>query len=165
MSEITEKELKPCYQKFSHLGHGHTINRRYSPIYQSWQSMLARCRYPERDVDKKHGGRGIVVCDRWQSFDNFLADMGVRPEGATLERSNNNGNYEPGNCCWATPTMQARNRRNARLNFEKALDIAKRMLAGERAKDLAAEYEISESLPREIHKGRTWRDAYAAARA
>lgn len=144
--------------------HGHTCGRKYSPTYESWQAMLARVRYPKRDVENKHCGRGIGMCERWKVFENFLDDMGERPKGTTLDRIDNDSDYTPDNCRWATPTVQARNRRNTKLDYAGALDIAKRMLAGERAKDLAAEYGISESLPREIHRGRTWKDAYRDAR-
>jgi hypothetical protein len=126
--------------------------------------MLARCRYLDRDVSKKHVGRGITVCERWRSFENFLADMGERPNGTTLERVDNDGHYEPGNCVWATPTQQARNRRNARLTFRTAKIVALRMLFGERAAKVATDFQISESLPREILRGRTWKDALAAAK-
>ena len=155
------------YQARSALKHGHakhTSEGKASPTYQSWLSMLARCRLPHRDTEQKYAMRGISVCERWFSFESFLSDMGKRPDGKTLERIDNDGGYEPENCRWASPTEQARNRRNARLNYNGALDIAKRMMAGESAKTLALEYGISESLPREIHKGRTWKDAHDAAR-
>jgi hypothetical protein len=126
--------------------------------------MLARCRYVERDTDNKHAGRGISVCESWKSFDAFLGDMGNRPLGKTLERIDNDEGYYPANCKWATPIEQARNRRNARLTFEKAFEIAVRGIRGERPIDLAREFQISESLPREIIKGRTWKDALAAAK-
>lgn len=151
--------------KKNHLAHGHTANRIYSPTYHSWQAMLGRCRYKKRDIQNKYVNRGIDVCVRWHAFENFLKDMGERPEGTTLDRIDNNDGYSPFNCRWSTPVTQARNRRNAKLTYPMALDIAKRMLRGERAVDVAKLFSISESLPREIHKGRTWKDAHEAARS
>lgn len=75
--------------------------------------MKQRCLNPNYDRYKDYGGRGVKVCDRWlESLNNFVEDMGLRPEGKTLDRyPNKDGNYEPGNCRWATPTQQAYNRR------------------------------------------------------
>lgn len=155
--------LKPSSNR---LRHGHTRERTYSPTYHSWQSMLARCRYAARDKSNKHIGRGITVCSRWaNSFDNFLADMGERPSGTTLDRVDNDKDYTPENCRWATPTEQARNRRNAKLTLETATEVALARLQGEPAKAIAERYGISESLPREIVRGRTWPDALTRARA
>jgi hypothetical protein len=163
----TQPELLACKvdrRRFSSLRHGHTVGETYSRTYQSWQAMLARVRYVERDSKKKHAARGITVCDRWQSFEHFLSDMGERPEGMTLDcYPDNDGNYEPSNCRWATPVDQARNRRNSKLVLETAIAMTIRRLDGETCRSLAERFGVSESLPREIEKGRTWRDALAAA--
>ena len=95
--------------------HGHNTSVfGASPTYRSWGSMKSRCMNPRAHGYKYYGGRGIKVCERWlHSFKNFLADMGERPDGLTLDRyPDNDGNYEPGNCRWATWKQQAANRRN-----------------------------------------------------
>jgi len=81
-------------------------------LKNTWQMMIRRCEEPKRKDFKDYGGRGIRVCDRWHDFDNFYADMGVRPALMQLDRIDNNGNYEPGNVRWATPAQQTRNKRN-----------------------------------------------------
>jgi len=84
-----------------------------TPTYNSWSSMISRCYDPTNASYPIYGGRGITVCARWlESFENFLADMGERPEGMTLERKNGNRNYEAANCKWATLAEQNANRRN-----------------------------------------------------
>lgn len=84
-----------------------------SPTHSSWSNMISRCYNTNNPRYKDWGGRGIKVCDRWRhSFLNFLEDMGERPKGMTLDRyPDPNGNYEPGNCRWATPKQQAENKR------------------------------------------------------
>lgn len=85
----------------------------------AWESMIQRCTNEKHPGYKNYGDRGIKVCDRWMSFSNFLEDMGPRPEGMSLERKEVNGNYEPGNCKWATFEEQQNNRtNNVRLTYK-----------------------------------------------
>lgn len=81
----------------------------------SWRAMHCRCKYPSSKSFRDYGARGIKICERWDQFENFLADMGERPPGKTLGRKNNDGNYEPGNCKWETKSEQERNTRRNRV--------------------------------------------------
>lgn len=88
--------------------HGRAKRGSKDPTYLSWEAMHARCSNPKNVKFHRYGGRGIRVCERWSTFENFLQDMGERPQGKTLDRyPHSDGNYEPGNCRWATPKEQA----------------------------------------------------------
>ena len=104
--------VKSCGCKKYKIKHGHCVGKKYrSKTYRSWEAMIRRCT-KKSDIKFKHyGGRGIKVRDRWLKFEHFLEDMGERPEGLTLDRINNDGNYELENCRWATYKEQNKNRR------------------------------------------------------
>ena len=98
--------------------------------YRSWKSMIQRCTNPNSINYKDYGGRGITVCEDWKSFERFIADVGLKPtDNHTIDRINNEGNYEPGNCKWSTRQEQLSNRRprqsnsnrENRSNFEKVI--------------------------------------------
>ncbi len=89
---------------------------RLVPEANTWRSMKQRCQNPKAHEYENYGGRGITICERWSSsFDLFCEDMGPRPPGTSIERIDNNGNYEPGNCKWASRIEQRRNTRFNRL--------------------------------------------------
>ncbi len=111
ISKVTYGVVKPGKRRCKH---GHYR----SPTYYSWLAMWDRCRRSLHEAYHRYGGRGITVCERWRSFELFLEDMGERPDGMTLDRINNDGNYEKTNCRWATIKTQMRNRcNNHRLLF------------------------------------------------
>ena len=92
--------------------HGHCSGNKVSPTYMSWNAMHMRVQDKRPVVWQYYGAKGIKVCERWSSFENFLADMGERPEGTTLDRERSDGDYEPDNCRWATWETQNRHRRH-----------------------------------------------------
>lgn len=128
---LTSGNTKSCgcrkaeKNKTNRLKHGHARRKEWgygenTGEYTSWMAAKARCNNPDHHAYHNYGGRGIRMCDEWSvSFEAFLKHMGPRGDGLSLDRyPNNDGNYEPGNCRWATRTEQARNRRKRKLLAE-----------------------------------------------
>jgi hypothetical protein len=130
--------------------------RSKTPEYRSWESMRWRCLNPKATGYKYWGGRGVTICERWLNFDNFLADMGPRPAGTMIDRIDSNGNYEPGNCRWATISEQIRGRRMTRLNSEAVKVIRWAYLRGLTQKKLARIFNTHQSRISRIVSGQEW---------
>lgn len=117
-----------------------------TPQYETWSRLIQRCENPKNPVHRYYGARGIRVCTRWrQDFRAFLADMPPWPgKGCSIDRINNDGDYEPGNCKWSTKREQNRNSRRCKLSFATAVAIILRTLNGEGAPTVALEYGVFE---------------------
>lgn len=133
------------------------------PLYSRWQEMIDRCTKPNRASFRHYGGRGITVCDRWLNGDGnrfgficFVEDMGGCPDGFTLDRINNNGNYEPGNCRWASDDEQGQNRRTTKLSAEAVRAI--RTSAGVPLAELASSYGVSAATIHAVLTNRSWKN-------
>ena len=145
----------PLFAKRKRENHGMS----YTAIYRTWSNMLNRCYYKNSTNYDRYGGRGITVCDRWRkSLITFYADMGDKPfPKAELDRINNDGNYEPGNCRWLTHVENARKTSRIKLTMEIARKIrqdAKTM----KNMEIAKKYSISDSAISRILKNERWND-------
>lgn len=130
-----------------------------SPEYTAWRNMRQRCRTPTNPDYKNYGARNITICARWDSFKNFLTDMGPRPSPIhTLERVNNYLNYTPLNCKWVTQTAQHRNTRTTKLTLELAREIRALFLSGVPAEALARAYGVCAATIWYVARGQTWKE-------
>jgi hypothetical protein len=142
--------------------HGHTSNGGDTPEYNSWRAMIKRCTNRNHEAYSRYGGRGITIDARWlgaNGFKKFLADMGARPAGKTLDRINTNGNYEPTNCRWATSSEQHRNTRTTKLSLDKARRIRKLAVEGKKPSQIAHFFRISNSHVHAVLQGACWKEA------
>ena len=135
--------------------HG-TLQKGYynHPLYQTWARMLRRCLDPICSDYHRYGGRGIIVCERWLNIENFISDMGAKPSSLhTLEREDNDGNYCPENCRWATTKEQGRNKRTTKIRLEDLEDIKRLHNGGSSYRSIASIYGVDHSTIYHIFKG------------
>ncbi len=118
--------------------------------------MFQRCTNPNHEKYADYGGRGIIVCEHWRVFENFYADMGDRPPGMSLDRKTANGNYEPGNCRWATTREQSRNKRSTVVTFDGVQEIIGRFEHGEKQVSIAKRFGITAGYIGKIVHGDVW---------
>ena len=143
--------------------HGHAA-KGWSPTYRSWMSMRDRCRNPKNSRFAHYGQKGVTVCARWNDFQLFLTDMGERPEGTTLGRYNDSGNYEPGNCAWQTVSEQAkRGSSNGRALLTEEQVLCVRALYAPHARrgcsltNMAKDLNVGFAVLDNIVRHKTWR--------
>ncbi len=147
-----------CGCRMTRLTHGQSggVMRRASGAYVSWSQMIQRCTNPNYRHYLHYGGRGIQVDVRWMRFENFYMDMGDRPAETSLERKDVNGNYESGNCRWASLQEQARNRRSTIVTFDRVQEIIGRFEHGESKTSIGRRLGIAPTYIGTIINGKTW---------
>lgn len=154
-SNLTSGNSTGCNKCYK-IVHGHAAGGKQSKTYQVWAGMFDRCTNKNNVSYAGYGGRGIAVCVRWNKFSNFLADMGEAPAGKSIERKNNNKNYTPKNCCWATPKEQGINRRGVRLSFRKADTIRRLYAEGFTRAEIARRFAVAFTTIDKVVSGERW---------
>ena len=137
--------------------HGHSILGKVTKTYTVWVEMKGRCNNPKNKSYKDYGGRGIKVCQRWDDFRNFLTDMGERPDGLMIDRINNDGNYEPGNCQWTDITTSNRNTRRVKLSMKKANKIRRLYSIGIPELQIAKMFNVHRRTVNNIKNNINWK--------
>jgi hypothetical protein len=141
--------------------HGHSGGGKSTRVYRAWAGMLTRCLTPTNRAFPNYGGRGITVCERWMTFENFLNDMGEPGPGESLDRIDNDllvDSYSKANCRWATTRIQGRNRRSTRLNADLVSEIRRRREHGESLRLIADRMSIPVSCVNNVVYMRAWKD-------
>lgn len=141
--------------------HGHA-RKPQSATYQTWLNMRRRCLDCRNQDFARYGARGVTICDRWSSFDNFLADMGTKPDGMTLDRIDNDGNYEPGNCRWSTVLHQNQNRSSVRLCALSAVLIRYMARRRNSIRRIAEAFDVNSGTVSCVISRHTWPTALAS---
>ena len=140
--------------------HGGSASKEHpcTPEFTCWTQIRGRCGNPNNKAYKYYGGRGITICERWHSsFENFLSDMGPRPDDKhSIDRIDVNGNYEPDNCRWATKHQQARNTRATKLSEEMASKIRDLHKTGIPKIDVARQLGVHYSSVKQVTLGKQW---------
>jgi len=126
------------------------------PLYKTWSNMIRRCENPNDCSYKNYGARGITVCERWHNIQNFIDDMGERPQGCSLDRIDNEKGYYPENCRWTNGYNQSRNRRMTKLSMEKARYIRQQRANGVARKVLAEELGVSIASIKKVISNSHW---------
>ena len=160
-SSLRKKLTKSCgcIRREVTIERNKTHGMRYSSEYNIWTMMVKRCNNSNYHQFENYGGRGIAVCESWKEFENFYEDMGPRPSDLhSINRIDNDGNYEPSNCNWATATDQARNKRNNTIkSIDDANDIRKLYKTGRYTQqELADIYKCSHFTIYNIVHNRQW---------
>lgn len=138
---------------------GACCNGKRSRIYNEWQNMKRRCFNPKHKSWHRYGGRGITICEEWKIFKNFMewAFANGYKDDLSLDRIDNNGNYEPSNCQWITLSKNSQKKCRTILNYQKAVEIRKRKK--EKSYDLAKEYGVSQSTIKMIRCNYIWKES------
>ncbi len=130
-----------------------------SLTHKSWLAMMGRCMTSSDGSYARYGGRGITVCERWQTFVNFREDMGERPStDHSIERVLVDGNYEPGNCRWATSVEQRRNKRNTVLEVHEPAQIRWMSKSGYTHREIASFFGINREIVSKVVRNERWHD-------
>ena len=147
-----------CFQREVNGSWSRTHGMTKTPVYVIWRGMLSRCKRVGNASYASYGGRGVTVCDRWQSFESFLADMGPRPYGHQIDRIDVNGDYEPANCQWVTPALNAQNRRNNKLDRSKVEEIRRLYsLGGISQMELGRRYNVHGATIGSVVRHEQWK--------
>lgn len=136
--------------------HGHVLTGIESPTYRSWKAMKRRCTSNDPQFFKNYKGKGISYSESWGIFETFLADMGERPDGTTLDRIENDKGYSKDNCRWVSREEQNRNRSSNKLDEAAAREIYQRSWSGEPHSALSKEFGCSYSMISNIKNGHVW---------